>query len=59
MNYTEIRSINVSTHIEKKNGLSYLSWAWAVDQLLLLDSDAFGNTESLEGLEKRLWSSAQ
>ena len=40
MNYTEIRSINVNTHIEKKNGLSYLSWAWAVDQLLLLDSDA-------------------
>jgi hypothetical protein len=40
MNYTEIRRINVNTHIEKKNGLSYLSWAWAVDQLLLLDSDA-------------------
>lgn len=40
MNYTEIRSINVNTHIEKKNGLSYLSWAWAVDQLLLLDSEA-------------------
>ena len=40
MNYTDIRSINVNTHIEKKNGLSYLSWAWAVDQLLLLDSDA-------------------
>jgi Protein of unknown function (DUF1071) len=40
MNYTEIRSINVNSHIEKKNGLSYLSWAWAVDQLLLLDSDA-------------------
>ena len=39
-NYAEIRSINVNTHIEKKNGLSYLSWAWAVDQLLLLDSDA-------------------
>ena len=40
MNYTEIRSINVNRHIEKKNGLSYLSWAWAVDQLLLLDSEA-------------------
>ena len=40
MNYTEIRTINVNTHIEKKNGLSYLSWAWAVDQLLMLDSEA-------------------
>ena len=40
MNYTEIRSINVNSHIEKKNGLSYLSWAWAVDQLLMLDSEA-------------------
>ena len=40
MNYTDIRSINVNRHIEKKNGLSYLSWAWAVDQLLLLDSEA-------------------
>jgi len=40
MNYAEIRSINVNSHIEKKNGLSYLSWAWAVDQLLMLDSEA-------------------
>ena len=40
MNYAEIRSINVNRHIEKKNGLTYLSWAWAVDQLLMLDSEA-------------------
>ena len=40
MNYAEIRKINVNDHIEKKNGLSYLSWAWAVDQLLMLDSTA-------------------
>jgi len=40
MEYLEIRSINVNSHIEKKNGLSYLSWAWAVDQLLMLDSEA-------------------
>ena len=40
MEYRDIRSINVNTHIEKKNGLSYLSWAWAVDQLLMLDSEA-------------------
>ncbi len=40
MEYAKIRKINLNTHIEKKNGLSYLSWAWAVDQLLMLDSEA-------------------
>jgi Protein of unknown function (DUF1071) len=40
MEYRDIRSINVNSHIEKKHGLSYLSWAWAVDQLLMLDSEA-------------------
>ena len=40
MKYTELRKINVSEHIEKKNGLSYLSWAWAVDTLLQQDSMA-------------------
>jgi hypothetical protein len=40
MQYKELRQINVSQHIEKKNGLSYLSWSWAVDQLLQLDDGA-------------------
>ena len=40
MKFNELRSINVNEHIEKKNGLSYLSWAWAVDQLLQRDSEA-------------------
>ena len=38
--YAELRKIDVGQHIEKKNGLSYLSWAWAVDQLLLQDPKA-------------------
>ncbi len=46
MQYKDLRQINVSQHIEKKNGLSYLSWSWAVDQLLQLDGDA--NWEYLE-----------
>ena len=29
--YSEIREINVNKHVEKKGGLSYLSWAWAWD----------------------------
>jgi hypothetical protein len=40
MKYAEIRKVNVNEHIEQKNGLNYLSWAWAVDQLLQLDSTA-------------------
>lgn len=35
--YAELRMIDVSSKIEKKNGLSYLSWAWACDQLLQQD----------------------
>lgn len=38
--YLELRKIDVSKHIEKKNNLSYLSWAWAVDQLLQQDPTA-------------------
>ena len=40
MKYAELRQINVNGYIEKKNGLNYLSWAWAVDQLLQLDEAA-------------------
>ena len=40
MHYKELRQINVSQYIEKKNGLSYLSWSWALDQLLQLDDAA-------------------
>jgi Protein of unknown function (DUF1071) len=39
-NYTTLAAINVNDKIEKKNGLSYLSWAWAVDQLLRADPAA-------------------
>ena len=40
MEYKELRQIDVSKYTEKKNGLTYLSWAWAVDQLLLVDPKA-------------------
>jgi Protein of unknown function (DUF1071) len=35
--FERLAAINVSDKTEKKNGLSYLSWAWAVDQLLRHD----------------------
>jgi hypothetical protein len=39
-NYARLASIDVGQHIEKKGQLSYLSWAWAVDQLLRQDPEA-------------------
>lgn len=41
--YLELRNVDVSDKIEKKNGLSYLSWAWAVDTLLQHDPQATWN----------------
>lgn len=38
--YSEIAAINVNEKTERKGNLTYLSWAWAVDQLLRLDATA-------------------
>lgn len=38
--FATLRKVNVNDYIEKKNGLSYLSWAYAVDQLLQHDPTA-------------------
>ena len=38
--YAQFAAMNVNNHVEKKNGLSYLSWAWAVDQLMRADPNA-------------------
>ena len=38
--FTTLAGIDVSKHIEKKQNLSYLSWAWAVDQLMRQDPSA-------------------
>lgn len=38
--FNELRTINVNEHTEKKGKFTYLSWAWAVDQLLQLDPSA-------------------
>jgi hypothetical protein len=36
----ELLKIDVGNHIEKKNGLSYLSWAWAWAEVLKVDPGA-------------------
>lgn len=38
--FERLAAINVGPHTEKKNGLTYLSWAWAWDQLLRQDPTA-------------------
>ncbi len=38
--YVELAAVNVNDYVEKKMNLSYLSWAWAVDQLLRRDPAA-------------------
>jgi hypothetical protein len=38
--FKELREINVNDYTEKKGNLTYLSWTWAVDTLLLNDPEA-------------------
>jgi hypothetical protein len=38
--FSELRLINVNEHTEKKGRFTYLSWTWAVDQLLQNDPSA-------------------
>ena len=38
--FAELAAINVNAHTEKKGRLTYLSWTWAIDQLMRLDPDA-------------------
>lgn len=49
-NYFEVlNAVDVSKKIEKKNGLSYLSWAFAWGELKKLHPDATYNTKMFDG----------
>ena len=49
--FEELNAIDVSDKIEKKNGLSYLSWAWAWGELKKKHPDAFYTIyENADGL---------
>ena len=39
-NYVKLASVDVSKEMEKKQNLSYLSWAYAVDKLMRHDPQA-------------------
>jgi hypothetical protein len=47
---SELLKINVNDHIEKKNGLSYLSWAWAWAEVLKIDPTARYTVHEFDGL---------
>lgn len=38
--FERLAAVNVNDRVEKKNNLSYLSWAWAWDQLMRQDPEA-------------------
>ena len=46
----KLLAINVNEHTEKKNGLSYLSWAWAWAEVLKLDPTAKWEAHEWNGL---------
>jgi len=45
----DLLRINVNDHTEKKNGLTYLSWAWAWQEALKADSTATFDVQIFEG----------
>ncbi|NVO06891.1 MAG: DUF1071 domain-containing protein [Rhodoferax sp.] len=48
--FATLNAINVSEHIEKKGGFSYLSWPFAVAQLRLADPAASWEVRRFDGL---------
>jgi len=51
MNQTDLLKINVNEHTEKKNGLTYLSWAWAWAEVLKVDPAATFKVETYTNAE--------
>lgn len=53
MEYTyfdRLKAVNVDGHKEEKNGLSYLSWVWAVSEVTKLYPDFDYEVETFDGL---------
>lgn len=49
MNQLDLLKINVNEHTEKKNGLTYLSWAWAWTEVLKADPKANWEVKLFDG----------
>jgi hypothetical protein len=50
MTPSDLLKVNVNDHTEKKNGLTYLSWAWAWAEALKADPKASFKVEMFEGI---------
>jgi hypothetical protein len=50
MTPNELLKVNVNDHTEKKNGLTYLSWAWAWAEALKADPKATFKVEMFDGI---------
>ena len=48
--FVRLNQINVSDHLEKKGGFSYLSWPYAVAQLRTADPTAFWEVRRFDGI---------
>ena len=46
----DLLKINVNDHTEKKNGLTYLSWAWAWQEALKADSTVTFDVQTFNGM---------
>ena len=46
--YKILREINVTGHVEQKNGLNYLSWAWAWDEVMKVYPNAIYEIERFD-----------
>ena len=51
MSTTDLLSINVNEHTEKKGGLTYLSWAWAWAEVLKVDPKATWHVVSASNVD--------
>lgn len=49
---SELLKINVNDHVEKKNGLTYLSWAWAWAEVLKIDPAATWEAQNFAGKDQ-------
>lgn len=49
MTFDKLRAINVNEHTEQKDGLTYLSWAWAWDEVKKAYPDAVYKVWTLKG----------
>ena len=46
--FKKLREINVTGHVEQKNGLNYLSWAWAWDEVMKVYPEAIYEIERFD-----------